>query len=131
MSDQQAAHTVGAASRQVTGRKRLPTRTSWKKGKSGNPAGRPAESQSWSGVIREVTDRNPDELAAMVGGKETGLGRALLQMPRGVPLKRLIAVRVAMAIMLEPSAGLLNTLINSESLADVEERLSRLETSRP
>ena len=73
----------------LRGRKRPPTKTSWKKGASGNPAGRPSAGQSWAEVWRTVTDKTPDELAAEVGGPSTELGRALAALPQGVAMKHL------------------------------------------
>ena len=110
-------------------RKRAPTRTSWRKGTSGNPAGRKPSGQSWGEVWRAVTDKTPDELSAEVGGSSTELGRALAMLPKGVPMKDLVAVRVLAAIMSDPSAGLLNAVVNSEALATIEERLTSLEAS--
>ncbi len=108
-------------------RKRAPTKTSWKKGVSGNPAGRKPTGQSWGEVWRAVTDKTPGELAADVGGPSTELGRSLAMLPQDVPIKYLVATRVVAAIMREPSASLLNSMINSESLATIEERLTALE----
>ena len=111
----------------LAGRKRRPVSTSWKPGQSGNPAGRKPEGQSWAGVIRAVTDQNPEDLAAKVGGATTELGRALLLLPKGVPLKTLLAVRAVVALMSLPSAGLLSAVMETEQDADIEERVAQLE----
>jgi hypothetical protein len=115
------------ANRQKTGKKRAPTRTSWAKGVSGNPEGRKAEAQSWSGVLRVVTEKNAEELSEMVGGKATDLGRQLLRLPNGVPLKYLIGVRALLALMFEPSGSLLRILMDAEQVADLDDRLEELE----
>ncbi len=105
------------ASRQVSGRKRPPTKTSWKPGQSGNPAGRPRTGQSLAEVFASLTDMTADELAAEVGGNATQLGRWLQDYPADVPMKRLVGIRVLTALMMQPSAGLLNALINADNPA--------------
>ncbi len=99
----------------------------WPKGQSGNPAGRPAEGQSWAGVLRDITDRSAGDVAAMVGGSSTDLGRALLQLPGSVALKYLVVARTIAALMFEPTAGLLRVIIEAEQISEIELRISRLE----
>lgn len=87
----------------------------WKKGQSGNPAGRPAEGQSWAAVWKFVTDKTSEELSEMVGGSKTQLGRDLLKMPKGVAMKHLIAVRVLTQLMFDPDARLLVAAMDREA----------------
>jgi len=103
---------------------------SWKPGQSGNPKGRQPEAQSWAGVLRDVTDRTAEELADMAGGKTTELGRALLSLPKGQPLKTLIALRVMAAVMYEPTSGVLRWLMDAENVAELEDRIAALEALR-
>jgi hypothetical protein len=100
----------------------------WRRGgPSPNPKGRPRDGQSWAGVIRELTDLPAEKVAAEVGGKRTELGRALLAMPHGTPLKRLLLARVVTALYFEPSASLLRALFEAEDMADLEARITALE----
>ncbi len=107
--------------------KRAPTKTSWKKGVSGNPAGRKPSGQSWAEILREMSDKSADELAAVVGGPSNWMGAILESYPAGVPIKHLVATRVLVALMVSPSAGLLNRIMGSDALAALEERLAVLE----
>ncbi len=99
---------------------------SWKPGQSGNPAGRPPEGQSWSAVIKSVTNATAEELAAMVGA-HSALGRELAKMPRGVPMKTLIAIRLCTALLFTPSAGLARAVFDVEELQELEARVKALE----
>lgn len=99
---------------------------SWKPGQSGNPAGRPCEGQSWSAVIKDVTDKTAGEVAEMVGAGST-LGRALSRQPKDVPLKTLIAVRLVVALLKGPNAGLARALFDAEETAELEKRIAQLE----
>ena len=90
--------------------KRKAPKTAWKPGQSGNPAGRPADGESWAGIIAEMAAMTADEIAGEVG-KSNELGRSYLQLPKAVKMKRLIVARVMAAIMFEPSTGLVNALM--------------------
>ena len=83
----------------------------WKKGESGNPAGRPKDGESWTGVIRDIANKNAEELAEMVGGRATDLGRAFLQMPKGVQIKYLMTMRAMAGFMFEPNSSLWNSIM--------------------
>ena len=48
-------------------------RTAWKKGQSGNPAGRPKDGESWAAIIKSVGDMYPADIVAFVG-KDNDLG---------------------------------------------------------
>ncbi len=94
--------------------KRPPTRTSWKPGQSGNPAGRKPAGQSWAEIFKLLTDKTADEQRAEIGGSPSWLDYYLKEYPTGVPLKQLIALNVLIELMKHPSAGLLNALVNCE-----------------
>ena len=86
----------------------------WDKGKSGNPKGRPAEGQSWAAIWREITNKTPEQLAVMVGGNKTDMGRNLALLPKGVAIKYLVALRVIIQTMFEPNASLINAMMERE-----------------
>lgn len=89
-----------------TAAKRKKTPASWKPGQCGNPSGRPKDSESWAGVIRTLQDMAPEEIAEMVGGRTTDLGRAFLNMPKGVQMKYLMSLRAMAGFMFEPNGSL-------------------------
>ena len=76
------------------------------KGVSGNPSGRPKDEESWSGVIRLMQNYTADEIAEMLGGRTTDLGRAYLQMPKNVQMKYLMTLRAMADFMFEPTSSL-------------------------
>jgi hypothetical protein len=82
-----------------------PRPQTWVKGKTGNPTGRPKEGESWTGVIKRVSNMTADEIAEMVG-KDNELGQQLMQLPKGVAMKELVTARVLTALMFEPTPGL-------------------------
>lgn len=90
--------------------KRKPPKSAWKPGQSGNPKGRPADGESWAGIIAEMAAMTADAVAQEVG-KSNELGRSYLQLPKNVKMKRLIVARLMAAIMFEPSSGLVNILM--------------------
>jgi hypothetical protein len=104
MTDEPAANSNLAPAKKPRGRP-------WQPGQSGNPAGRPPDGQSWAGIIREVTEMSPEQVAKLVGGERSDLGRSFLMMPRKVQLKYLLISRVIAALMFEPTQGLLSTII--------------------
>jgi hypothetical protein len=65
---------------------RPPTKGSIKKGNTRNPYGRPKDENSWAAVIRLMQNNTADEIAKMIGGKDTDLGRAFLLMPKNVQI---------------------------------------------
>ena len=86
-------------------------RTAWKPGDpSPNPTGRPAEGQSWAGIIRELSNMTAEELAAEVG-PDTTMGKELLEYPHGRSFKKLVVVKVLLALAKEPSPGLWSSLM--------------------
>jgi Family of unknown function (DUF5681) len=86
--------------------------TLWKKGQSGNPYGRPKDNESYSGITRMLSNMTADEIATMVGGNQTDLGRAFVNMPRNVQMKYLQIIRAMQANMFEPQASLLREIID-------------------
>ena len=97
------------ANNEITAPKRR-SKSGWRPGQSGNPKGRPPDGQSWSAIIREISEMSPEQIARMVGN-DNDLGRAFLQMPRKVQMKYLIIARTIAALMFEPSKGMLDTLL--------------------
>src|SRR3990172_7525108 len=75
-------------------RKRTPSPTSWKKGQSGNPKGRPADGESWAGVFRwagELTGAEAAKIAPPELAKEfVKLGK--LQLKQAVALRAMSAL---------------------------------------
>jgi hypothetical protein len=78
----------------------------WPKGVSGNPAGRPKDGQSWSAIISELGDMYPEDISIFIP-KNNPLGKEIAKLPKSVQMKYLVIMRVYMALMFEPSSGLL------------------------
>lgn len=97
-------------------------------GQSGNPSGRPKEGQSWNAIVREVTDKTPEELAAIVGPRSM-LGQAFAKMPKGIPLKTLIVMRICAALMFDPSSALFRAMLDAQDMADLDARLDAIEAA--
>lgn len=85
---------------------RPPTKGSIKKGETRNPYGRPKDEESWAGVIRMMQNNTADEIAEMLGGRLTDLGRSYLQMPKNVQMKYLMTLRAMAGFMFEPNSAL-------------------------
>jgi hypothetical protein len=92
-------------------RKRRIPKNAWKPGYCPNPGGRPKNEATWRGIINEMMDMSPDDIARLVG-KDNDLGRSLLMLPRNVQMKYLIVARLLSAIMFEPTHGLVNALMD-------------------
>ena len=82
----------------------------WKKGVSGNPAGRPKDGESWAAIIKEVGNMYPADILAFVG-TDNDLGRMLKELPANVQMKYLVTARVFSALMFEPTSGLWSSLM--------------------
>lgn len=82
----------------------------FKKGYSGNPAGRPKDGESWAAIIKSVGDMYPADIVAFIG-KDNDLGRMLAKLPQKVQMKYLVTARVFSALMFEPSSGLWKELM--------------------
>lgn len=98
-------------SKAVANNKKTGEPNRWPKGKSGNPAGRPKDGESWAAIIKAVGDMYPDDILALVGSGND-LGREIAQLPKGVQMKYLVTARVFAALMFEPTAGLWNNLMD-------------------
>lgn len=99
---------------EIKGEKRQPVRDDkgrWVKGTPPpNPKGRPADGESWSAIIKEISEMTVDEIVILVG-KDNDLGRQFALMPKKIMMKKLVVARVLAALMFEPSAGLWNSLM--------------------
>ena len=93
-----------------TGKRGGKTRTSWQPGQSGNPAGRPKDSESWASIIKSVGDMYPADIVAFIG-KDNDLGRMLVKLPQDVQMKYLVTARVFSSLMFEPTSGLWKELM--------------------
>jgi hypothetical protein len=82
----------------------------FKKGFSGNPAGRPKDGESWAAIIKAIGDMYPEDIIAFIGEKND-LGRMLKQLPKSVQMKYLVTARVFSALLFEPSSGLWKELM--------------------
>lgn len=91
-------------------KKRKAPPTAWKKGQSGNPAGRPKDGESWAAIIKAVGDMFPADIIAFVG-MNNDLGRMLSKLPPKVQMKYLVTARVFSSLLFEPSAGLWRELM--------------------
>ena len=91
--------------------KRKATPASWKKGQSGNPNGRPKDGESWAGIVKEIGNLYPEDILEFVG-KTNDLGKAINRLPKNVQMKYLVTIRVFAQLMFEPTAGLLNGLMD-------------------
>lgn len=83
----------------------------WKKGVSGNPGGRPKDGHSWSEIVKEVGNMYAQDLLAIIDS-DTTLGKILLKLPHNVQMKYLVTARVFASLMLEPTSGLWNGLMD-------------------
>jgi hypothetical protein len=84
--------------------------TSWKKGQSGNPSGRPKDKESWSAITKAVGDMYPEDLIKFIG-MDNDLGRMLAQLPKKVQMKYQVTARVYASLMFEPTAQLWDKLM--------------------
>lgn len=100
------------ANRQGTDKKkRKAPKTAWPKGKSGNPAGRPKNGESWSEIIKAVGEMYPEDLLKIVG-RENELGQQIRKYPPKVQMKFQVVIRVFAAMMFEPNNSLFNSLMD-------------------
>ena len=100
-----------SAKTQATEKKRKAPKTAWKKGQSGNPAGRPKDGESWSAIIKTVGDMYPADLLAFIG-ENNDLGRQIKMLPKDVQMKYQVVTRVFAALMFEPSSSLFTELMD-------------------
>ena len=76
-----------------------------------NPLGRPREGESWAAIIKEISEMTPEDIIKLVGCKND-LGKQLLDLPKGVMMKRLVVARVLAALMFEPTSSLWSSLMD-------------------
>lgn len=82
-----------------------------KGGAVANPAGRPADGESWAGVYKHYGEMTPSQLAEQVGGIKSELGQRLLQMKNtNVPLKHIVVINAFMAAANDPQPGILKEI---------------------
>lgn len=84
----------------------------WQKGQTGNPHGRPSVGQSWSEIIKTITDLTSEELIEMVGGPDSVFGRKLVSMPPKVQLKNLLAISAITELINAPQANMLMAVMD-------------------
>lgn len=88
-------------------KRKLPS-TAWKKGQSGNPAGRPSTGESWADLIKRIGNMTPAQAAKhcrAVAGQLASIGD-------GVTLKEAVIMRVYASLLFEPQPGLLNSFMD-------------------
>lgn len=82
------------------------TRTTWKKGQSGNLKGGPKRGESWAETITKIGNMTGEQAAdfcRLVGEKLAGIGGS-------VSLKEAVTLRCFAALMFEPQASMLTAL---------------------
>lgn len=91
---------------QKTGKRGGKTKTSWKPGQSGNPAGGPKRGQSWKEIIAEIGQLTPDEAREMSQKIFSNI-----HLGNEVTLNQAVVLRVYASLLFEPQPGLLNTFM--------------------
>lgn len=94
-----------------TDKKRKPPKSAWPKGISGNPAGRPKDGESFSAIFASVGNMYTQDILEFIGATND-LGRMVASLPRAVQLKYLTVIRVYVALLFEPSQGLLKEVVD-------------------
>jgi hypothetical protein len=84
----------------------------WHKGMaSPNPIGRPRAGESRGEIWAEDWNATAEQIAEELRG--TDLGRMFSQMPKGVPMYRLVGRRMLAAIMFEPQASVISLILDA------------------
>lgn len=96
------------AKRQCTGKRGGKTRTSWKPGQSGNPRGRPALGESYKEIFTAVGNLSIGELKE----RYVAYAKRFPGVPDDIHLKDLVALSVLVGLAIEPTPGLLATLLD-------------------
>jgi hypothetical protein len=92
--------------------KRKPGNPNWHKGMpSPNPIGRPRAGESRGEIWAEDWNATAEQIAEELRG--TDLGRMFSQMPKGVPMYRLVGRRMLAAIMFEPQASVISLILDA------------------
>ena len=79
----------------------------WKPGQSGNPAGAPKRGESWREIYNRLGDMTPKQAAEYC----KGIAGQLASLGDGITLKEAVGLRVFAALIFEPSASLLNAVV--------------------
>jgi hypothetical protein len=95
-----------------TGKTRRDARGRWVKGTPPpNPKGRPADGESYSGLYKLYGEMTPAQIAELVGGEKSDLGRMLLQVKASnVPLKHIVVLRAMLTAANDPQPGILKEI---------------------
>lgn len=100
-----------SVNRNGTGKsKRKAPSSAWKKGQSGNPKGAPKRGESWSELWKKIGNMTPGEAAdycRSIAGQLATIGN-------DVTLKEAVVLRVFAALMFEPDARLLNSVMDRD-----------------
>ena len=88
--------------------KRAPTAGSFKPGQSGNPGGRPKDGESFATVLRDLLSKDGPEIANLC----KTYAKEFRQLPAGVNMRSMIALRWIVSLMAEPTTGLLQQMID-------------------
>ena len=92
----------------VKSRKPTVPKSAWPKGVSGNPAGAPKRGESWAEVIKQIGNMQVEEVVQMIANWLPTLKKA----PKGITLKQLVVTRAFVGLANEPSASLMNVLMD-------------------
>ena len=88
--------------------KRKANQTSFKKGQVANPGGRPHDGVSFASVLRDFLAMDGQQIAAVC----KAYASEFKKLPEGVNMRQLIALKWIMAIMNDPTPGLLQQLVD-------------------
>ena len=96
------------AKTQKTGKRGGKTRTSWRPGQSGNPAGRPSLGESYKEIFSKVGNLTIAELREFY----PDYGDRFPTVSGDIKLKELVSLSVLVALACEPTPGMLATLLD-------------------
>jgi len=88
--------------------KRPPTAGSFKPGQSGNPGGRPKDGESFASVLRDLLSKDGQEIANLC----KTYAKEFRQFPAGVNMRSMIALRWIVALLNDPTPGLLQQMVD-------------------
>lgn len=89
------------ANTQKTGKRGGKTKTSWRPGQSGNPAGAPKRGDSWAETIKAIGEMDGPSIAQLWDTQHREFGK----LPDGITMKQLVVMTVYAALLREPSPG--------------------------
>ena len=85
----------------------------WKPGESGNPKGAPKRGGSMAEAYEWAMSLRPEEVVEILTlNGSNDLARQYKQMPQGVQIKLLVALRIVASVMFEPTPGLANHVVD-------------------